>query len=448
MVSERKFGWWQSLSLIAFAAVICRCQFGVKPAIAEETATRAEVPETVISGVVTNSDGKPAEGTVVCLVGSRLTPELRPNVEIRTLGQVTTDKDGRFQWRWRRLIEEYWVGIGPVAHSGDKLLGWAAGFCKVDQRSDVTISLQTMREVRGRLVDLNGMSIDRAQIRLVSLYAKQREDRKSNGCTVPEQFRDEFATTTDRDGKFVFTNVPSSVVDVGAEVESREFGSPKLTWNIEESSTFQLDRAGSVRGRIEPAPAEKILGGIHVRIYPRYSPTATPKPKLPYRVSYNTRVPIQADGSFEFKGVPPDNYEVYATFEPGIPWVPERAAPLLQVSPGESVVDLRVAVHPAVRVKGRVVEQPGGRVAAGACVTIYETVGRFRDKTIWSQTIAFTDKLGRFEAFVRAGPVFARATRSREVTWPGFSPGEDAILTKIAGESYEFPDVVLDVGNK
>jgi hypothetical protein len=409
-----------TLACAASACVFAACR--IPRLTAAESAKTADVQETVVLGVVKDSSGRPVEGASVCFVGLRILAEIRPDSNFKTLGSVSTNREGKFQWRWRRPIEQRWISVVPVARARDQSLGWAKS-CKVDQTADVTLSLETTRELHGRLLDASGAPIEGARLRLRSLGRGNREQVQRDGCTIPDAFRAAYTATTDRAGDFAIENLPSSVGHVTSDVESSEYGNPTVTWNVEAPSTLRLERAGRIRGRIDPVPSAQSLDGIRARICRSFS--KEPNSQLPYSVNFSARVPISTDGSFEFNGVPPGSYELFATIDPSVAWVPERAnLARVQLTAGMQAAELVVTVHPAVAVRGRVVEKQGGRAVGAACVVVYEPAGQFRSKTVWNETATFTDDLGRFKVYLRAGDVFVRATRYPELAWPGFSPPE------------------------
>lgn len=438
----------RSAAVLAAGAVACFAPVaGFMPAGAEEPAEVVSVPETVISGIVRDSAGRPVAGARVWMMSFRSFVEASLRIEWKSLGETTSDADGKFQWHWQRPIEDQWLWITPVTRGPDKSPGWGEA-SKVDQATAVSVTLRPTRNVQGRLVDVAGMPIGGAKIRPVAFSGKPKQ-KVRDGFTVPEAMSDQYLATTKGDGEFTIIDVPATTEKVSAEIEAGEYGNPSLTWNVDKPATLRLARAGTVRGRLNPVPQRAQQSEIRVQIVNSHDFREKPDPDAQFNVSYSRLAPFQPDGSFEFTGVPPGKYQLYAVVDPRAPYVGKiRENPVVEITPAAIVENVAVPLIPAVAIRGRVIDRPGGKPVAGAVVTLFEPSVRFRDLISWRETMCFTNKRGQFQAYVAPGEFFVRATSAPESGWPRFTPKTDATLTGIAGKQFEFPDIVLDKAGK
>ncbi|MSR58279.1 MAG: carboxypeptidase regulatory-like domain-containing protein [Planctomycetaceae bacterium] len=452
-IGLQRFAVQPAVVLAGFAVALLMT--GANPGLvsAEEPATPGDVPETVISGVVKDADDKPVEGARVWFVAFR-TVDGAPMFEWKSVGESATDADGRFQWRRQRPIDERCTGITAFAHSRDESSGWTE-YCKVDQSHEVMISLSATRAINGRLVGPEDKPIKNARIRLSSFSFGKRNVRnvrgsRARGSTLPEELGNELLVTTDADGSFTMTGLPTEAASISAAVETEEYGNPTLTFDLDEPLVLSLERTGSVEGRVEPLPEKIHRAGVRVRIQPDFRQKVSRETS--FDANYSSLIPIGQDGSFQFR-VPPGKWDVSAVIDRSVPWVPVKLGSHAEVAAAGDIRKITVGVVRAVAVRGRIVEKAGGKPVSGACVTLYELAARlsgknFEGKNAWNQTICFTDKQGQFQAFVHPGHFFVRATRFREIKFPGFEPKNDARLTKIAGEKIDLRDVVLDTGSE
>ncbi|MBI3865325.1 MAG: hypothetical protein HY290_25910 [Planctomycetia bacterium] len=266
---------------------------------------------------------------------------------------------------------------------------------------------------------------------------------------MPEQMSDEYLATTNGDGEFTITDVPATTEKVSAEFEAGEYGNPSLTWSIDKPVTLRLERAGTVRGRLNPVPQRTQQSEIRIQIVNSRDLRDKPDPDAQFSVTYSKLALYQPDGSFEFSGVPPGKYQLYAVVDPGVPYVgKKRENPVVEIAPAALVENVVVPLITAVAVRGRVIDRPGGKPVAGAVVTLLEPSVRYRDLISWDETMCFTNRRGQFQVYVAPGEFFVRAISAPETGWPRFTPKTDATLTRIAGKQFEFPDIVLDAAGK
>ncbi len=258
------------------------------------------------------------------------------------------------------------------------------------------IKLQEVKDCPGRLIDTAGRPIVQAKIRPVSwMYTRRGENFHQELIFLHEQLSDELTAETADDGSFNLHNVPV-IGRISVKVLAKGFGEPLVIWNVEKPVVVQLGRAGNIRGSItclqDPDAAADIKLALNAKIEPQTAMDAD------MFISYLTGGVTQQDGGFQFADVPPGQYEVIPQLPETSPYFCESGGPIAVKSDETAAVSL--ALKPAVKLQGKVVDQETGEGVAGVHVSLYFNDARDAGGRSNSAT---TDQAGAFTIYTRQG---------------------------------------------
>jgi len=393
-----------------------------------------------ISGRIIDPAGKPASGADVWLVAGTFYGESK------LLQKAVADAGGRFTFPATKLEfpdASPWLPC-LVARDARGNIGGTSPLWRErgePPRQDIVVKLIEVRNYQGRLADASGRAIARATIRPHVLMPG--DDRQSRESTIVYLFPElvaGLAVQSDADGKFLLRGVPAKG-GIESLVTASGFGSPRVYWVLSESVTIQLDRPGSIEGKVTCPGDPKVVGAVKVRLTTQPDRDRPRDPK--FVVSDSGDAMTQQDGSFRFQDVPPGKYSILAQIDHGLPYYVE-VSNTIDVRPGAPATGITIPFERAIAVRGKVVDKATGAGIKG--VQVY--IGSEAPERRWARPgEPVSDGEGMYRAYVRPGAIFVitrripegylaprRETRPRQqearqdITWPTIALERPATL--------------------
>ncbi len=406
-----------------------RTTFVMASLLAFFSAVRAGAPTT--SGTVV-ADGKPVSGVKVWLV--YYFQAERPPVE--KLIETETDTAGRF--RVAEPKDELAQLDRVIARAADGRIGWLDfRWGEEDEQRNPRIELLPVGEARGRFTDTGGRPIAGVRVEIESLQiGKGERFRREKRLSIPKELQKLYQATSGEDGTFAVAGVPLGA-SLSGPVTATGVGDRRIGWTQETPGDFRLEKPGRVRVRLTGAADVKQLSGLPVFLFTMAQPFT---PKSPQFVNYYREAKISGGDTLEFNDVLPGEGELRFYGASKIPWVLPKENAKVVVKPGE-LTEATVAVEPAARVRGRVIDQKTKAGIAGVSVIV-----NCQDKEGRHGRSAFvhTDGDGRFDAYVAPGWL---SFSVRET--PGYAPplrerAASARVEVAARKEHTFADLALE----
>ncbi len=341
--------------------VALRPSTGNRHRLPDEPANYVEGAPALRVKVIRDRDGNAAPGVRVdalCFA--------RPNAQLAPLDAIT-DEQG-IAW----LLD---VTPGPAAVRA--LGGSQALEIDADEPSSVTLHVPAGICLDGNVVDELGHAIRDATIELAT--------DESNERYAP-------STVSDGAGHFALVDVvPGCRVFARHPDFEPSFAEPVLGRKGETASTRLVLRKGGARllGRVEDYAGQPTRARLRIESVSKADESSGLE-------RFSSRPPsleieTNADGSFDWRGLPAGRVEILARSESSPPTIVQRT--LDAVIP----TDLRIVVRNGVRVSGTVLEADG-RPAAFAFVRSIGASGLGENATdqAFSSSLVLTDRNGRF----------------------------------------------------
>jgi hypothetical protein len=406
-----------------------------QPAVsAQESAKRSTV---VLAGTVVTPDNRPASEAAIWLLGGSY--DAAPKI----IGAQTTDEQGRFAFSELKQPREGTTGRRlPVIFARDRQgrVGWSRQFRKESLPNlDVKIKLNDVDVCRGRVADAAGQPIAGAEI--VPLAWNSASFRAAfapgNAVELPQELLAANETKTDAGGGFALQSVPTQG-GVMVRLTAAGFGSPRISFDSGQPVSIQLQRAGSVAGRLAGTNDKKAATGVKLSMRRQLPPN--PSANATFQLVYFKEVISQPDGTFRFDEVPPGRYVITPSVAETLPYYAEPTAEF-EVKPGAAITGLSIPLHPAVAVRGRVLNKESGTGIPDVRVIIYQVEERNGlPGRISYGTSVKTGVDGRYTAYVQPGKITAHISDSQGyITAQGFRdfPMVDA------SKPVNYPDIQL-----
>lgn len=389
----------------------------------------AAAQPAAISGTVV-SQGRPVSGAKVWLryytTGASATEKLI---------QTTSDSAGRF-----RVIapEQERSGFELIARAGDGRLGWLSlGWEGDTDHGDVVLELLAVGEARGRFTDTQGKPLSGTRVEVKSFYVGSGKGfSRERSVNLPNELAKAYEAASNRDGVFVVRGVPLGA-NVYATASPAGFGELGIGWSQSTTAEFRLDRPGRLRIRFTGADDVPKLADLPLNLFIR---SGTSSPDAGQFINLSRELKAKGADTLEVDNLLPGAGELRFYSAPDVPYVP-KTLPKLVVKPGE-VAEVSVAVEPAAKVTGRVIDRKTRAGVAGASVLIN---GHDRDGEHRSSTWVKAGVEGRFAAYVRPGRLtafvhglpagYARAVRDEHSGKP---------VEVAARLEHTFADILLD----
>lgn len=401
-------------------AVLCVCSFVLVAAFAGPPL------DTTISGVVRMPDGKPAVGVVVEAVADM-------NGLPLALGMWKAKSDAKGEFRIRRVHEGAWIVRAELASrdastpSVVRLPWYAEAKGVASGASGLELRLAEGSQVAGRVVDDRGEPLKAFTIELK--HVVDVVDGK------PAAWTSEPIEITTSDGGFEIHGVRAGTCLV-ALAAAGHAAPNEVSLQLPATVpplTIAVPRAAQVRGVVVDAAGAPVAGarvtvlapGVHV---PSRA-TLDMVDELVTEVDEDAPSPFtDASGRFVLEGVRPGAGVLRADADGHARSVPRT----LEIAPGSTVSDLRIALRKGATLRG-VVRDPSGAPLEGVDVGVI-----FDDDSTWQVTCA--DGSFRFE-HVMPGQIVVAA---REDLQPGAKARLvpeviERVMTVLEGEEHELP---------
>ncbi len=383
---------------------------------------------TVYSGVVL-AQGQPVAAAQVWLCW------YRPTSEKNGLTEVQTDARGHFTVTGP--VEEDAYPSALIARATDGRFGWLSlrGDEAID-RSSLRVALLPVGEARGRLTDAAGQPLRGVRVRIESLdVGPGKGPRRERQLGLPAGIAKFFEATTNADGDFAVPGIPVGA-SVYGPILALHPGDPHIGWDQSQPGSFRLETPGRVRIRFTGVADPKQLAGLPLLLFTLSRPPAGDGTMF---VNALRKIEAKDIDTLEVDNVLPGKGALRFAADPKIPYVPKEL-PKVTVKPGEQT-EVTLALEPAARVLGRVIDRDSQAGVAGVEVGIYSQ-GEGRQYLGHVSVRTGTD--GRFMAYVHAGQIsfqphvpagYAKTGSKRQSARPANVAG---------GAEHTFPDIVLE----
>jgi hypothetical protein len=381
-----------------------------------------------IVGVV-RYHGEPVERARV--FATWMTPSLASSNPNET-GPAITDAKGRFAIPWSDV-----ANARPYILLARDPQG-RIGFISVQFLPDLglppgcAIELLDVAEAQGRLTNSAGAPLRGLRVQVKSLAAGL--DDRAPSTQLPQWLADQYATTTDADGRFRLSGAPAGG-RLFATIAAPGFGSPSVNWPQSESCDLRLEKPGSIRVRFLGASEPAKLAGM--KLY-RYRSQPADQPIKLYDQGEHV---VQPTVEQVVTDVIPGRYtaRIHSDFKSA--YIAQEPAEFV-VESGETR-EVLIPVSPAAEVRGRVIDEKTKSGIAGAGIWVSKPDPRGRASIGWTTT----DTDGNYRAFVPPGDLGVSVAGSPSPPNPGYqAPPEKAqtpTAVVAAGATHTFPDLVL-----
>jgi protocatechuate 3,4-dioxygenase beta subunit len=258
--------------------------------------------------------------------------------------------------------------------------------------------LQDVKDCQGRLTDSAGQPIAGAKIRPTTWSCDwNREEQVQYIVFLPARLAKQWTTETGADGRFTIHNVPTTG-SLSTKLSADGFGEPRVGWKLDRPATLQLGRVGRIQGTVVCRHDPKAVAEIKLKLETDFS--SQPREDGSY-VRYSSEGAANRDGSFQFENVPPGKYIVLPKLSVTPPCYSQDGGPI-EVKSSE-IARVSVAVRPALKLQGKVVDQETGAGVPEVHVMLYFNDPRGRGDDGKSAT---TDAKGEFTLYSRPGKGF------------------------------------------
>jgi RNA polymerase sigma factor (sigma-70 family) len=353
--------------------------------------------EAAVGGRVLDGDGKPVKDALVTGYGALEFGSLSVQFQTKGLGEVKTDADGSFSLAASLAAAE------RIQHV--ELLAGARGYGRAWKRvsltsgKEVELRLPPEEAAVGKLIDLQGIPVSRAKMRVVRVVPDEDsfgapkipvagENRMPFGIKAPKipakgddeatkrmrdmmrqqaafEFRKDSPlkdsplwpapVTTDAEGRFRVAGFDKGQ-EIHLLVEDDRFARQEIIVNAgAKEQQYSLLPPHRVAGRVVAADTGKPVAGAHVGI-------------VSFRdyVGYFADVRTDADGRFSVNAFPGESYRIDIHPKPDEPYLPVTRSDDWPKGAVKQEVDIKLPR--GVVVRGKVVEDGSGKPVVSAGV--------------------------------------------------------------------------------
>jgi RNA polymerase sigma factor (sigma-70 family) len=328
-------------------------QAPAEPAKAPPSAAKEE---TTLTGRVVGADGKPVGEVYVALVGmpANRHPFVSGWLDEKALARGKTDAEGRFRISLAGAARQRYPDIFAVAGKEGHGLIWGK-VPRAGDASDFVLRLSAEKVVRGRVIDLQGLAVVGAEVRLNWLGG--RGDERHVDVGVWGLPKDEFPvwpspTKTDKEGKFVLRGL-NPALEGSVTVDGEEYApqSAPIRAGTDARAAdmkFVLLPAVIVEGVVTAEDTGKPLAGALLRPWSGEPLRTDDKGRFHFRP--------QLEGTHRIEVTAPDG-QPYLPLEVTADW-PKRAVRH----------EVNLALPRGVLVRGKVTDAASGKPIAGAVI--------------------------------------------------------------------------------
>jgi RNA polymerase sigma factor (sigma-70 family) len=330
--------------------------------------------QTIAGRVQDDKAGPVADADVV--VAGIAYPTIRAEGQpgqTQVLAQGKTDRAGRFHLTTRGVSSARFQVLYVLARRegyalGSRGLGRDDGLHIDAERLDLSLTLHPEQPIRGRLQDLQGQPAPHVMVQVIGLWVARsahdytlayRRDEPTTGvtCWPPP-------ATTDDQGRFTLHGLRADWTTT-LLVQDGRFAQQQLTVNPQAAepgkvAVFSLGAARVMEGTVtyedngRPVPGARVrIGGSGVR----ETEARTDRQGRFHMIPYTPQRDYDGAKRFNITAIAPD----------GQPYL-HRSRELAWPKGHRVQQGLNLALPRGVMVRGRIVEQPGGRPVAGACI--------------------------------------------------------------------------------
>ncbi len=351
------------------------------------------------TGTVVDSADTPVAGATVWLIGG---VQDDPHI----VAQTTSDGKGRFQiakqiWPIPSSRSRYALPTMLAARDSSGRIG-GSPYADYRRRSadnvltDFRIKLQDVKDCHGCLVDMSGQAIAQATVRPTQWFMEYTAGEAVQQLIyLPGGWAKELTVETGLDGRFTLHNWPT-VGRLDAKIRAEGFGEPGAGWKLDKSANIQLGRVGSVQGTVRCDQNPKAVAEIGLQLEPDWQSRRTRGDEVV--LFYRAAGVTNSNGAFQFRNVPPGKYVVKPELADTSPYYNESSDPIELKSKETATVSL--ALKPAVKLQGKVVDQETGAGVPGVRVWLYFQDGK---GTGGRDNPTITDREGAFTLYARPG---------------------------------------------
>jgi RNA polymerase sigma factor (sigma-70 family) len=391
---------------------------GTDRPVPEAKSDPATAGRMTVTGRVLGTDGKPAVGAPVDIVGQLRAPEAGTDVEragFVILGQGTADGDGRLRIEAGRSSSDRFTDLYALA--GAARLGSAFGCVELHPDAEqpvAEIHLQPEQVIHGKLVDVNSQPAAGIEVQLHDVYGNSSQlgggrfdspglSRGYVSTAAPKGLHAwPKGVTTDAQGRFTFTGVPRDLH------VSLSVGDPRFAQQRFDFDPKDRDAAKEVALALQPATM------IEGRVLAADSGQAIPKAVISVRASMGlgggmvtTKFRADDQGRFQVNPYAGSYFRMRAFPPEGQPYLPLETE--FEWTKGAVKKEINLTLPRGVLLRGRVTERRTGRPVAAASVQFFPTKNT-RDVIFGFEAIVRSRDDGSFQVSVPAGKGYLMVT--------------------------------------
>ena len=377
--------------LAASIAIFAAVTWGAAPttekrdqaSVATENRIEQSAAETVVSGQVVDSRGKPVAGAQVAVMGRSRTPSTD---SLRLLGSTKADGEGRFRLTVPKLSSAAYVNATKAVAVADGFnLGWLPIGEDVESPI-VTVSLTPEQTIHGRVVDANGKSAPDAKVYVTGIGRSLPGAFEGIQCWTPPSQLPFWPqpVTTDHEGRFTLRGVDRSQI-LNVQVRDDRFAIDWIQIGLKGEKDTHVTIGPSGEIILSPPPARIFEGTI------TYEDTHKPVVKARVEIGATLEVPSRCimnmagqtdtDGHFRltpysgkifFVSVFPPDDEPYLSYQKEIRLADRQPPPKIEI-----------ALPRGVLLRGKITEKSSGEPVAEAAVKYLESWPPYRPDRIF-----------------------------------------------------------------
>lgn len=401
---------------------------GKKDGDAAPAKTEQPADDKVVSGRVTDDQGKPLSGVHVAVIGRLIQPARGGDFDSSSavLTEGTTDKDGKYRLSLKGVSSKTHAYVMLIARKKGLALAWQQRDLDTPS-AEAPLKLVAEEPIRVKLLDVTGKPA--AGVRLAIRAVIQRSDNRFNtqgvGYSNDQKLPDAWLppVTSDDEGRLVLHGIPAGH-GVYLEVEESDRFAPQSIMLNTGAPEERGERDGTYRGLIKNAkPGEEaVLTLAAAQPFEgtvRYADTGEVAPHARITIWASDQEPFgsmvsvagKADDKGHYRILPKPGIRFGVTAYPpdGTPYLARQTAQEgIRWEAGDKVKQVDVTLPRGVLLKGKIVE--AGTATPVANVTVQYVPQRHNNRNVaddiltGGQAAQLSDQNGEFSIVVLPGP--------------------------------------------